>query len=120
MAGAPGNQIIRPQDCPSCKQNCPNEPCGIQTLSASQLGAVLGLIFGALLYLLRIFQDNKEVPLAPVVLEHEDIALSEYFWAILLISALYYAVAEWVLEERDYITLRKLPLAIFEFWLRVG
>jgi hypothetical protein len=118
--GAGANQIIRPQDCPSCKQNRPNESCGILTLSASQLGAVLGLVIGAVLYLFRIFQDTNGTSIAPAAVEHEDIALSEYFWAILLISALYYAVAEWVLEERDYLTLRSLPLAVFEFWLRVG
>ena len=109
-------QYARPTACPACKQFCPKEDCGLLTLSASQLGAILGLIFGAGLYFAQSYMGGATT----LRVEREDIKLFEQFWTILLLSGLYYAIAEWVLEERDYIKLRRLRKAKLEFWLRVS
>jgi hypothetical protein len=75
----------------------------------------LGLVTGATFYLLSVLQAGGHPKI-----QTEDVTLRTQFWAILLLSALYYLVAEWVLEEKDYLSLRKLSWAGIEFWLRVG
>jgi hypothetical protein len=81
------------------------------------MGALVGLIFGA------VWSATQALLTIPgsMRVEHEDPAQTEYFWAILLGSALYYAVAEWLLEERDYIKLRAMKKCRgIEFWLRAA
>jgi|GEM_PF-3597022 len=108
-------QYVRPSECPAVRQCCPSETCGLRTISASQLGTLFGLIAGATLYFVQLSFGSK----AARADQHEDVILFEQFWIILLITALYYAIAEWVLEERDYIKLRQLRRAKLEFRVRV-
>src|ERR1022692_2917887 len=113
----------RPANCP-CVQYDPSAGCGLRTVSASQIGSALGLVIGAVVYLAQLFNEARDASgslvAVPPPMEFEDIVLREQFWAILLLSALYYLVAEWVLEENDYLKLRSLGCAKAEFWLRVG
>lgn len=132
--------ITRPQDCPACTK-CKNpgkEGCGLLTLSASQLGAVVALVFGCMSYLFQLLgarPGNEGVGLTgrDLASNSQERMFTEQFWAILFLTALYYAVAEWALEEQDFGKLRTLAwpqrvpfplsrvrLPIFEFWLRVG
>ena len=105
----------RPTECPCVKQQRPIAACGLLTVSASQIGSAAGLIVGAIFYLVSVLSAGGHPNI-----QTEDVTLRTQFWAILLLSALYYLVAEWVLEENDYHKLRDLPWARFEFWLRVG
>jgi len=122
MASSPA-QPLRPSDCPACKHCAHQEGCGLLTFAASQLGAVCALIVGGVFYFLQILATetvtSKTVsgPTAP--LSGPELVFRRQFWAILLITAIYYAVAEWLLEERDYHTLRKIKLSTLEFWMRV-
>jgi len=106
--------------------SCTSEGCGLLTLSASQLGAVVALILGAGLYLLNLIFWNQSVSHVATAkaagASRDELMFTQLFWAILFITALYYAIAEWLLEERDYRRLRVLskPLAYVEFYLRVA
>ena len=95
------------------------------TFSASQLGAVVALIIGALCYLGQLVvqwhqTSNLTSSLAGVAAAERELFFSLEFWAILFMTVLYYAVGEWAAEERDYYKLRKVKWAVFEFWWRVG
>lgn len=118
----PGIQIEqskRPVDCPSCQHNSPSESCGLLTFSASQLGAVVALIVGAILYLVQIAYTFLGWS-KPALEDNELIFFREEFWAVLFLSALYYTLGEWVQEEKNYHRLRAIRGAELEFWVRVG
>src|SRR5690349_21409592 len=105
-------QITRPQDCPACVSSTATEGCGLLTLSASQLGAVLALMLGGLFYLIQIVDrassGNGTLLGSSERLSDQEFFFTEEFWVILFITALYYAVAEWRVEEQDYRTLRAI------------
>lgn len=109
--------IIRPANCPAVLHRRHEEGCGLLTVSASQIGTVLALVIGALLYLGQMLHKT-----APAVDQSEDVYATEFFWTILFLSALYYLIAEWVLEERDYHKLRNMSprRRAVEFWWRVA
>src|SRR5436305_988484 len=96
----------RPESCPAC-QHCKigeDEGCGLRTFSASQIGAVAALVCACLLFLWKLAGEMSAsvLTLPGASAAEREMYFSFQFWAILLITALYYAVGEWVAEEQDY------------------
>jgi len=113
--------LPRPNNCPVS-----TGACGLRTLAASQIGTICALILGLIFYLWHILGVLRG--------SDEDVVITELFWAILFLTALYYAIAEWLLEEQDFQLLHTLvwptyvpswirnrkwlTLAGVEFWIR--
>jgi hypothetical protein len=88
------------------------------SFTASQLGTMLSLVAAGVLY---IWHQGVDFQRGWNPLEHiQEIerVFSIQFYLILWITALYYVISEWVVEETDSTSLRTLRCATIEFWLR--
>ena len=93
--------------------------CELRTFSASQIGSLLGLIVGIVIVIIHSLQTSSA---------SSDLGALWQFWCLFLTTAVYYAIEEWILEERDFAKLRQLRidswpnarfLAYLEFYVRV-
>ncbi len=87
---------------------CPSGHCELCTLSASQLGSLLALIVGLILYFLQ----------ASTSLIGRDVDFFQHFVPIFAATVIYYFLAEWNIEETNFHDLRSLVWSgRFPSWL---
>jgi hypothetical protein len=78
--------------------DCPAGRCELRTLSASQLGSLLGLIIGLVLYFLEAWRS----------VSGRDADFFQHFVPIFSATVIYYFLAEWSIEETNFHDLRNL------------
>ena len=109
-----GGSIVQQTGCPANVTTCET-----RTITASQVGSLLGLLLTFVLFSIDVIQDYFA--------DRSRNTGMGIFLLFFLVTTVYCLVSAWVIEEKHYSTLRLLDgnsngsrkLALIEFWIRV-